>query len=119
MQERRAGKHFEIQCDDSGVIRAVVPARDEAPLRLTWDQVGAVYAYKRDCWAVDQIRLVLGDGDHRIWMEVTEDDVGFDELIAELARRLPGCPTVSEWWEKVAFPAFETQWTEVYRREPR
>jgi hypothetical protein len=116
MQEWRAGKHFEIQCDDYGVTLAVVPARGEPPLRLTWERIDAVYAYKRDCLTVDQIRILLGNDDQRTWMEVSEDDIGFKVLITELARRLPGCPSIFEWWEKVALPPFETQWTEVYRR---
>ena len=68
------------------------------------------------CDTVDQIRLVLGNDVELTWMEVTEDDVGFKVLIVELARRLPGFPNVYEWWDKVAQPPFETQWTELYRR---
>jgi hypothetical protein len=50
-------------------------------------------------------------------MDVSEDDPGFAELIAELGRRLPGLPGVDDWWDKVAQPPFETQWTELYRRD--
>lgn len=116
MREWRAGKHFEIDCDDSGVALVPVPPGNDPPLRLRWEQINAVFAYKRDCYTVDQIRLILGDKVELSWMEVTEDDVGFKVLIVELARRLPGFPNVYDWWDKVAQPPFETQWTELYRK---
>ncbi len=75
-----------------------------------------MYAYKRDCFAVDQIRLVLGDDRRQSWMEVTEDDAGFKVLIEELARRLPDSRGAHDWWDKVASPAFQTNWTQLYRR---
>jgi len=71
-------------------------------LRLNWEQINTVFAYTRDCLTVDQIRLILGDDVDLAWMEVTEDDVGFNVLIAELGRRLPGFLQVSDWWDKVA-----------------
>jgi len=92
------------------------PAGNEPPLQLRWEQINAVFAYKRDCYTVDQLRLILGNDLELTWMEVTEDDVGFKVLIVELARRLPGFPTVYDWWDNVAHPPFETQWTELYRR---
>jgi hypothetical protein len=116
MREWRAGKHFEINCDDSGVALISTPPRSEPPLQLRWEQIKAVFAYKRDCYTVDQIRLILRNDVEMTWMEVTEDDVGFKVLIVELARRLPGFPNVYDWWDKVAQPPFETQWTALYRR---
>ena len=85
MRERRAGKHFEIDCDGSGVALVSVPPGNEPPLRLRWEQINAMFAYKRDCYTADQIRLILGDDVQLTWMEVTEDDVGFKVLIVELA----------------------------------
>jgi hypothetical protein len=116
MRERRAGKYFEIDCDDSGIALVSVPPGNEPTLRLRWEQINAVFAYKRDCYTVDQIRLILGNDVELMCMEVTEHDLGFDVLIAELARRLPGFPNVYDWWDEVAQPPFETQWTELYRR---
>jgi hypothetical protein len=76
VRERRAGTHFEVQWDDNGVALVGEPPTGEPPLHLSWDQITAVYAYKRDCVTVDQIRLVLGDEKQQTWMEVSEDDVG-------------------------------------------
>jgi hypothetical protein len=116
IREWRAGKRLEINCDDSGVALVSVPPDNEPPLRLKWEQINAVFAYKRDCYTVDEIRLILGDDVDLTWMEVTEDDVGFKVLIVELARRLPGFPNVYDWWDNVPQPPFETQWTELYRK---
>jgi hypothetical protein len=116
MREWRAGKHLEINCDDSRVALVSAPPGNEPPLRLRWEQINAVFAYKRDCYTADQIRLILGNDAEQTWMEVTEDDVGFKVLIVELARRLPGFPNVYDWWDKVVQPPFATQWTELYRR---
>ena len=114
MRESRRGKRLEIRCDDSGVTLLAVPANDEPQLRLAWEQITSVYAYKRDGLAADQIRLVLGDDGRQSWIEATEDDIGFQVLIAELARRLPDFPGTDDWWDKLALPPFETNWTQLY-----
>lgn len=67
-----------------------MPANSEPSLRLTWEQITAVYAYKRDCVSVDQIRLVLGDDIQQTWMEVSEDDMGGKQLFVELPRHIHG-----------------------------
>jgi hypothetical protein len=85
-------------------------------VRLAWEQITAVYAYKRDCWTVDQISLILGDDDRRTWIEVTEEDEGYQSLVGELPRHLPGCQAMAEWWPNVAFPPFETNKTNLYSR---
>ncbi len=116
VREWREGRHFEVQWDDNGVALVGVSPNGEPPLQLGWDQITAVYAYKRDCVTVDQIRLVLGDEKQQTWMEVSEDDIGGSQLWVELARRLPGFPAVYDWWDGLANPAFEPQWTQINRR---
>lgn len=116
VREWREGRHFEVRCDDTGVALLALPANSEPPLRLTWEQITAVYAYKRDCISVDQIRLVLGDDIQQTWMEVSEDDDGGRQLFVELPRRIHGFPAVDDWWDGVAKSAFEPQWTQIYRR---
>jgi len=65
---------------------------------------------------VDQVRLVLRNDHQESSIEVTEDDIGFNVLIVELACRLPNFPGVYDWWDAVAHPAFETNWTKLYDR---
>jgi len=49
-------------------------------------------------------------------MEVAEDDVGFKVLIVELARRLPGFPSVMTGGTKVAQAPSKLGGPEPYRR---
>jgi hypothetical protein len=83
---------------------------------MAWDEVSVVFAYKQDCFAVDRIWIAIADQSDKIRVEVNEDDAGYQALIAELPRRLPGCPAPDEWFTKVAIPAFETNLTELFRR---
>jgi len=64
----------------------------------------------------DLIPQVLGDETLRTWIEVTEHDEGYQELIAELPHHLPGCLSAEEWWQRVAQPPFETQWTPLFQK---
>ena len=52
IRERLAGKRLEINCDDSAVALVSVPPGNDPPLRLRWEQINAVFAYKRDCYTV-------------------------------------------------------------------
>ena len=76
-----------------------------------------MYAFKRDCFTVDQICLLVGNPELDQWIQVNEDDDGYSQLIAELPVHLDGFvhPQV-EWWQSVALPPFETQWTQIYHR---
>jgi len=83
---------------------------------VTWDEVSAVFAYKQDCFAVDRIWIAIADQEDRIRLQVNEDDAGYQGLIDELPKRLPGCLLQEEWFARVAMPAFETNLTELFRR---
>ena len=75
-----------------------------------WQEVEAIYAYKKDCLSVDQIRIILVSGKWQI--EFTEDDKDFRGLwmcISSQLKVLPG------WHELlVRSQAFETTWTLLY-----
>ena len=99
--------------DGSGVM--LVTATSTA--HLPWQDVTGVFAYKKDCFSTDQIRVILSDETKQMFWEITEDDVGYRELIQALPQYLPECKTLTDWWPRVAFPAFEPQWTQLYRRQ--
>jgi len=90
----------------------------EHRVHLSWDQVTAVYAFKRDCFSVDQIRLIVSNESLRVWIEMTEDEIGYEEMISQLPRHLMGFPSADDWWRPVALPPFKTNWTPLYRRDP-
>jgi hypothetical protein len=87
----------------------------EVQERLRWDEIDAVLAYKRDCFSIDQIRVALIDRNGMVRMDISEEDGGYRALIEELPRRLAGCLTQDQWFQRVAIPAFETNMTELYR----
>jgi len=109
-RERRTGAR--VSFDDSGITQIALSFHTQ----FAWQQITAVYAYKRDCFGIDQIRIVLGNETLQNWIEITEDDEGYEGVIAALPHQLPGCLAVEEWWQCVAFPPFETQWTALYQR---
>ncbi|HEY1203882.1 MAG: hypothetical protein ABSH46_17630 [Bryobacteraceae bacterium] len=105
-----------VACDESGIVQCNQLRDREVRERLLWSEVATVYAYKVDCFAVDQIRVALSDSTGRVRVLVCEDYAGYEELIRALPRYLPGCLAPEEWFQRVAFPAFETKWTALYRR---
>jgi hypothetical protein len=117
IKQSRGSTRASVQCDQGGFTLIVKKGeRAEQSLHLEWDRVTRVFAYKRDCLTVDQMCLVIGSDDLEKWIEVTEDDEGYERLIEQLPKRVAGFPTPGEWWQKVALPPFETQWTQLYGR---
>jgi hypothetical protein len=77
---------------------------DESKARLRWSDVREVFAYKMDLVTHDEICIgfrVNADGSH--WW-VSEEFIGYRELVEELKRRFPGIS--DDWFWKVASPAF-------------
>ncbi|MGC4049818.1 MAG: hypothetical protein QM757_09930 [Paludibaculum sp.] len=104
-----------VVCDDLG-ISLTRPSRAGMPQhRIAWHEIGAVFAYKQDCYTVDQICLTVVDLSGTARLVISEDDGGYQHLVEQLPNHLPGCLTPGDWFHQVAFPAFETNWTELYR----
>ncbi len=68
-----------------------------------WDEVESVSAYKKDCFAIDQLRLVFKAAQGVI--EITEDIEGWDRLVEALPGYLPGMLAKAEWWGPLVQPA--------------
>jgi len=85
-------------------------------MRIDYGQIAAIYAYKRDCFSVDQIRILIGSTDHQCCIEVTEEDEGYCDLIAALPKNLAGFPEPDDWWKNVALPPFSVNFTRLYER---
>jgi hypothetical protein len=105
-----------VVCDDLAVSQFDWLGDGDVQARLSWEEIAAVHAYKRDCFSVDQIRVALSDRSDRVRIDISEDDGGYQVLVEELPRRLAGCLRLDEWYQRVALPPFETQMTELYRR---
>jgi hypothetical protein len=66
---------------------------------------------------MDQIRIIVGNSNLEEWIEVTEDDEGYGELIRELSNHLSGFPSAGLLLQRIALPPFETKWTQIHRRD--
>jgi len=106
---------FSIQCDEAGLTQTVKREDEDEVIRLAWDQVANVFAYKRDLYSVDQICFVIECTDFRI--EVREGDEGYEGLVAQMRSNIPCFPAQDQWWEAVALPPFAPNWTKIYSRE--
>lgn len=115
---RQEPAKFSVHCDETGLTQIMHSGKSNQTCRLDWDFVTRVFAYKRDCFAVDQICIVIGTADDYDWIEIRENDEGYESLINQLPIRMAGCPAPHEWWDRVALPLFAAQWTQVYAREP-
>lgn len=82
---------------------------------IPFAEVRQVVAFKRDCYTVDSIRMLLVAGAETV--EISEEMSGWEEWIAALPERLPGALRFEEWFFEVAFPAFETRATLLYETQ--
>ena len=101
----------QVVCDESGFT---VVEQGKTLARVSWSEVLEVFAYKEDRFTTDDICLgfrVHADG--TFWA-VSEDFIGYKELLAELERRFSGIRT--EWFAEVAFPAFAPNRTTLWGR---
>jgi hypothetical protein len=104
-----------LMADASGFTQIRRSDAGEECSTFQWNDVIGVYGYKRDCYAVDQIRLDV-ELEGGTTAEITEDDEGYKELLLELPKRLDGFPLQEEWWGKVARPPFATNQTFLFQR---
>lgn len=80
--------------------------------RIPFTGVRKVVAFKRDCYTVDSIRMLLVTDAGVV--EISEEMSGWDAWTAALPDRLSGAKRFEEWFFEVAFPAFEEQATLLY-----
>jgi hypothetical protein len=81
---------------------------------LEWDEVTSVVAFKRDVFTVDLICLAFNTADRVC--EINEEMIGYKALVKHLPTFLPGCLQHDDWFQRVAFPAFVPNATEIYSR---
>lgn len=81
---------------------------------IPWADIRVVTAYKIDLLTVDEIRMVVKFGTSDQVLELSEEQEGFEEFVraAEVRLSFP-----SDWWERLAKPAFERAETTLFQRE--
>jgi hypothetical protein len=107
--DRRRPRTYRLSCTPQALV---LEQRGEQTA-IPWGSIAEITAFKRDCYTVDSIRLLIVTSDGQAY-ELAEDDEGWDEVTSELSTRLPGCLAFESWFFQVAFPAFETNLTRLY-----
>lgn len=82
---------------------------------MSWSEVERVFVYKTDAYTVDVICMAFVSESGKV-LEISERMRGWQYQIEELPNYLPGCKPFAEWFMEVAFPAFETNMTEIYKK---
>jgi hypothetical protein len=80
---------------------------------MRWEDIRAVRAFKVDCYGYDSICFAVESMAECAGFVVDEDHPQFKELVEAFEARLPDFD--GHWFQKVAFPAFETCETVLYR----
>ncbi len=94
-----------IGCDDDGLTHYF----RKKVVRLRWDDIQKIHAFKRDLGTVDCICLAFITENGII--EISEDAREFSNVLEKLENHLGITP---EWMMTVMFPAFETNLTQIY-----
>jgi hypothetical protein len=111
-----AQSKYAISFDAEGFA---IRATGQAPTpgsKMYWSEVQRVTAFKRDCFVVDCIFLVISARDDTV-IEINEEMAGWREFVETLPDYLLGCKPWYLWFSNVAFPAFATNPTAVYERQ--
>jgi len=106
----RAKDPLVARLDENGIYQSF----DQSEVFIAWKDLAFILAYKKDCFAIDDIRLVFSDG--AIQIEVSESAQNFEEMSGTLAAKLS--LVVPDWYQRLmTSPAFEATPTTVYRRQ--
>jgi hypothetical protein len=82
---------------------------------MNWSEVERVFVYKNDVYTFDVICMAFVSESGRV-LEINEQMRGWKYQIEDLPNCLPGCKPFAEWFMDVAFPAFEMNMTEIYKK---
>jgi len=82
---------------------------------VRWADVKEIVAFKVDLFAVDLICIAFRVSDDGEYFEIDEEMPGYKALLEALPATFPGIRT--DWFSEVAFPAFATNATSLWRRE--
>jgi hypothetical protein len=103
-------KHGIIQIDDNRI--AVI--REGKPIdSVLWQRISEISAYKRDLFSVDLICVGIKAQDDGQFLEVHEEMKGFKIFMSTLSTLFTFRDR--DWWSKMAFPAFETNLTILWK----
>ena len=73
---------------------------------IEWQDVREIVTFKRDLLTVDSVRVAFRSEPHPGWVEIGEDDSGFNDAIDSMMAFFVGIPR--DWREQVTQPPFAT-----------
>jgi hypothetical protein len=86
---------------------------NEKPIKIDWNEINILTAYKNDLLTTDEICLFV-QADKGKQFEITESTKGWFQFIEKTKEQFP---SISKTWEmEIANPAFERKETELYNR---
>jgi hypothetical protein len=108
---------YSLEFDENHIVVTTKPCDKDARVEgIRWKDVERVYAYKKDCVTVDQIRMELLDHEGK-GVVFTEEMPGWEAVVKALPLRLPACLRSDEWFRIVAVSAFKQNMTLLYERK--
>lgn len=100
---------------DRGLITVgnptVIRSQDGRRTDVHWADVQEVIAFKEDGFSFDTVVVALKLAGVQTRIVITEDDVGFNEFIAEMERQLH---ISHSWYAKVLKPPFRANMTRIF-----
>jgi hypothetical protein len=106
--------HYAIAFDTDRIICTNLRSREVEVVAMHWREVCRATVFKRDLFTYDCICLFLSRSDDT-GVELSEEMYGWRQLTESLPQFLPGCMSSEQWFSTVAFPAFASNQTEIYR----
>lgn len=100
-----------IFADDHQIAR--VDATGRPVWRCQWSDVEEVAAWKYDLLVYDLICIGFRIKADAHYYQCCEEDQGWDRLLDLIERRF-GAPS-ADWWERVSRPAFQENWTVIWK----
>lgn len=81
-------------------------------IQIDWSQVLEIFAFKIDLLTTDCICLGFRISNGGDYFRVSEEMQGYRDLVKKIGEVFPDHD--KEWWSRVAFPAFATNYTRIW-----
>ena len=87
--------------------------RGAGGVRVLWSSIRCIRAFKRDLLTSDEVLLSFENDAEPEYIEVSEEEPGFEEFRLEIEKRFS---FPAGWWEAVLKPAFARNESVLYAR---
>lgn len=102
---------------DRGVFSSSNDSLSISTTEIRWESITGIRVFKRDLMFYDLICMEIMHGESVALID--EEMPGFDWVAHELPLHLPNVEPFDYWFQKVAFPPFETSLITIYTKGSR